>query len=65
MSLPMPIQTARPDGPHQLRFPGASELAASAHPTRLAARLDPALSAETLVKLQKCSRLHPRLAELL
>ncbi|MGY3622267.1 nodulation protein NolU [Bradyrhizobium sp. USDA 10063] len=42
-----------------------SELVASIHPTRLAARLDAVLSAATLVRLQKSSRLQIRLAELL
>ncbi|MGX5805597.1 nodulation protein NolU [Bradyrhizobium sp. Arg314] len=36
-----------------------------AHPTRLAACLDPALSVATLVQLQKRPRLQPRLAQLL
>ncbi|MCV3211081.1 nodulation protein NolU [Mesorhizobium sp. YC-39] len=44
---------------------GLSQLAAAIHPTRLAARLDPALSAATLVRLQKSRRLQVRLAGLL
>ncbi|WP_348631180.1 nodulation protein NolU [Mesorhizobium sp. WSM3224] len=42
-----------------------SDVAALAHPSRLAACLDPALSAATLVQLQKRPRLQPKLAELL
>lgn len=61
----MPIHTAQPDDLFQLPSLGRSELAASAHPTRLAARLDPALSAATLAQLQKCPRLQLRLTELL
>lgn len=61
----MPILTAQPDGSFQLPSLGRSELAASAHPTRLGARLDPALSAATLAQLQKCPRLQRRLTELL
>ncbi|WP_342709725.1 nodulation protein NolU [Bradyrhizobium sp. B124] len=41
------------------------ELAASIHPSRFAARLDPLLSPPTLLRLQQSSRLQPRLAELL
>lgn len=41
------------------------ELAASVHPTRLAARLDANLSAATLVQLQKSPRLQIRMAGLL
>lgn len=61
----MPIQIDQRDHSFQLRSVCLSDLAASAHPTRLAARLDPALSAMTLVQLQKSPRLQPRLAELL
>ncbi|MCA1493616.1 nodulation protein NolU [Ensifer sp. NBAIM29] len=66
MTFPMliSIQTTQPDA-FQLRSVSRRELAASAHPTRLAARLDPGLSAATVVQLQKCARLQPRLAELL
>ncbi|WP_445219716.1 nodulation protein NolU [Bradyrhizobium sp. Pa8] len=50
-----------------LNFPsiGVRELAASIHPTRLAARLDANLSAATLVRLQKSPRLQIRLPSLL
>ncbi|WP_139015762.1 nodulation protein NolU [Ensifer aridi] len=67
MTFPMPIaiQTTQPDVSFQLRSVSRSELVASAHPTRLAARLDPGLSAATLLQLQNCARLQPRLAELL
>ncbi|MFB9983131.1 nodulation protein NolU [Mesorhizobium newzealandense] len=58
-------KTAERDRTSQLRSVFRSELAASAHPTRLAAHLDPALSAATLMRLQKCPRLRPRLVELL
>jgi hypothetical protein len=61
----MPIQTAQPDGSFQLPALDRSEIAASVHPTRLAERLDPALSAATLAQLQKCPRLQLRLTELL
>ncbi|WP_082908055.1 nodulation protein NolU [Bradyrhizobium neotropicale] len=44
---------------------GLSELTASIHLTRLSARLDPALSTATLVRLQMNPRLQVRLAELL
>ena len=48
------------------RCPSPScELAASVHPTRLAARLDANLSAATLVQLQKSPRLQIRMARLL
>ncbi|WP_353026594.1 nodulation protein NolU [Mesorhizobium sp. M1399] len=63
--MPIPIQTAERDQSFQLRSVCLSDLAASAHPTHLAARLDPALSAATLVQLQKSPRLQSRLAELL
>ncbi|MGY4399403.1 nodulation protein NolU [Bradyrhizobium sp. USDA 3315] len=50
-------------------FPLASDrlrkFAASIHPSRLAAGLDPLLSPSTLLRLQQSSRLQPRLAELL
>ncbi|MGX5851371.1 nodulation protein NolU [Mesorhizobium sp. PL10] len=49
----------------RLRSACLSDLAALAHPTRLATCLDPALSVTTLVRLQKRPRLQPRLAELL
>ncbi|MCK3781102.1 MULTISPECIES: nodulation protein NolU [Sinorhizobium/Ensifer group] len=67
MKLPMPIaiQNTQPDVSFQSHSVPRSELAASTHPTRLAARLDPELSAATVVQLQKCARLQPRLAELL
>ncbi len=61
----MPIQTAQTDGSFQLPALGRSELASSAHPTRLAARLDPALSAATLARLQQCPRLQRKLTKLL
>ncbi|MBM2715368.1 nodulation protein NolU [Mesorhizobium caraganae] len=63
--MSIPIQTAEHDQSFRLRSVRLSDLAALAHPTRLAARLDPALSAATLVQLQKSPRLQPRLAELL
>lgn len=50
MSIQMPM-----DGPFQLLAMGLGELAASVHPTRLAARRHPTLSAATLAVLQKCS----------
>ncbi|UVC15237.1 nodulation protein NolU [Mesorhizobium onobrychidis] len=65
MSMPVPIETPQLDGLFQLPALGRSGLAASVHPTRLAARLDPALSAATLAKLQKCPRLQRKLTELL
>ncbi|NRP75556.1 Nodulation protein NolU [Ensifer psoraleae] len=63
--MSIPIQTAGLDQSLQLRSVCLSDVAAWAHPTRLAARLDPALSAATLEQLQKRPRLQPRLAELL
>ncbi|WP_081738898.1 nodulation protein NolU [Mesorhizobium ciceri] len=62
----MPIST-QTSGRDQSQFHPVclSDLAALAHPTRLAARLDPALSAATLVQLQKRPRLQLRLAQLL
>lgn len=44
---------------------GIRLLIEQAHPTHLAARLDPALSAATLAQLQNCPRLQGRLTELL
>nr|WP_201842475.1 nodulation protein NolU [Microvirga zambiensis] len=63
--MPVPTLTAEPDQSLQMRSACLSDLAASAHSTRLAARLDPTLSAATLMQLQKRHRLQPRLAELL
>ncbi|MCH4561137.1 nodulation protein NolU [Mesorhizobium jarvisii] len=61
----MPILTAQLDRSFQLSAFGGIEPAASAHPSRLAARLDPALAPATLEQLQKSPRLQPRLTELL
>ncbi|PVE20930.1 nodulation protein NolU [Microvirga sp. KLBC 81] len=51
--------------PLQSTSVGLSELVASMHPTRLAARLDVSLSASTVMRLQKSPRLQGRLARLL
>ncbi|XXA98860.1 nodulation protein NolU (plasmid) [Rhizobium sp. YTUHZ044] len=63
--MSIPIQAAGLHRSLQLNSMWLNDLAAMAHPTRLAARLDPALSAATLEQLQKRPRLQPRLAELL
>ncbi|KUM27486.1 nodulation protein NolU [Mesorhizobium loti] len=63
--MPIRMQTLKRDGSFKLPSMVLGELAASTHPTRLAARLDPALSAATLVRLQKSPRLQPRLTALL
>ncbi|CDX35225.1 Nodulation protein NolU [Mesorhizobium plurifarium] len=63
--MPIRMQTLKRNDSFKLPFTVLGELAASAHPTRLAARLDPALSAATLVRLQNNQRLQPRLAKLL
>ncbi|UVK48809.1 nodulation protein NolU (plasmid) [Mesorhizobium sp. AR07] len=64
-SMPISMQTSDRDHSSQLRSVYWSKLAASAHPTRIAACLDPTLSAATVVQLQTCARLQPKLAELL
>ncbi|OHV60313.1 nodulation protein NolU [Mesorhizobium sp. LCM 4577] len=63
--MPIRMQTLKRNDSFKLPFTVLGELAASTHPTRLAARLDPALSAATLVRLQNNQRLQPRLAKLL
>ncbi|WFU54598.1 nodulation protein NolU [Bradyrhizobium pachyrhizi] len=63
MATPKPSAERR----RSLKAPveGISELAASIHPTRLAACLDANLSVATLVQLQKSRRLQTRMAGLL
>ncbi|WP_168193311.1 nodulation protein NolU [Bradyrhizobium sp. NAS96.2] len=60
-----PKQSAERRRPFKSPVEGIGELAASIHPTRLAARLDANLSAATLVQLQKSRRLQTRVAGLL
>ncbi|NOJ50153.1 nodulation protein NolU [Bradyrhizobium archetypum] len=61
----IPLPSAGSDTWSESHSEGLRELAASTHLTRLAARLDGRLSASTLVRLQKSSRLQVRLAEML
>ncbi|WP_065756360.1 nodulation protein NolU [Bradyrhizobium paxllaeri] len=63
--MPIPLLSTGSDTWSESLSEGLRELAASAHMTRFAARLDGRLSASTLVRLQKSSRLQVRLAEML
>ncbi|MCC8939913.1 nodulation protein NolU [Bradyrhizobium sp. Arg62] len=54
-----------PDRSFTLASDRLRELAVSIDPSRFAARLDPLLSPATLLRLQRSSRLQPRLAKLL
>ncbi|MGY3610651.1 MULTISPECIES: nodulation protein NolU [unclassified Bradyrhizobium] len=63
--MPMPLPSAGSHTWSESPSEGLRELAASTHLTRFAARLDARLSASTLVRLQKSSRLQVRLAEML
>nr|WP_114948597.1 nodulation protein NolU [Microvirga calopogonii] len=65
MPILMPASTSGSVQSLQSRSASLNDVAALAHPTRLAARLDPELSATTIVQLQKHPRLQSRLAELL
>lgn len=59
-----PVKSSAERRPRSRSF-NVGELAASIHPTRLAARLDASLSAATWVRLQKSPRLQIRLLGLL
>lgn len=60
-----PNPSAERHDPLKLASVGIRKLAATIHPTRLAARLDANLSSATLVRLQKSPRLQIRLQALL
>ncbi|WP_027535588.1 hypothetical protein [Bradyrhizobium sp. WSM3983] len=63
MAAPMPSAESHPWS--EVPSVGLRQLAASIHPTRVAARLDALLSAPTLIRLQKSPRLQVKLAELM
>ncbi|MGY8678331.1 nodulation protein NolU [Bradyrhizobium sp. UFLA05-153] len=63
--MPVPMQSVECHRSFKSPSVSLTELAGSAHPTRLAARLDTVLSASTLARLQKSSRLQLRLVRLL